>query len=158
MDAILFYDTRTRTKRRFEPIVPGRVGIYTCGPTVYGPPHLGNLLGAIDPDTGRVWCVVDDVHPRQRELDRHPDIGLPLHRTLPEWTTLRATVLAAAELFPASPCLAFDVALADDGPTLVGMADGVGDPLLLQLAHDRGLDDQGFIGDLQPASPPRRAA
>lgn len=118
----------------------------------------GNLLGAVDPETGRVWRVVDDVHPRQSEIERHPDSGLPLHRALPVWTTLRATVLAAAELFPASPCMAFDLALADDGPTLVGMADGIGDPMVLQLAHDRGLDDQGFGGDLRHASPLRRAA
>jgi cysteinyl-tRNA synthetase len=28
---------------RFEPLVAGHVGIYTCGPTVYGPQHLGNM-------------------------------------------------------------------------------------------------------------------
>ncbi|HMR31038.1 MAG TPA: sugar-transfer associated ATP-grasp domain-containing protein [Geminicoccaceae bacterium] len=107
----------------------------------------GNLLGAVDPDTGRVWRVVDDFHPRQRLIADHPDSGLPLHhRTLPDWTMLRATVLAAAELFPASPCLAFDVALTDDGPVLTGLEDGAGDPVLLQLAHDRGL------GQEQPAA------
>lgn len=118
----------------------------------------GNLLGAVDPETGRVWRVVDDVHPRQRVVDAHPDSGLPLHRTLPDWTTLRATVLAAAELFPATPCVAFDVALTDDGPVLLSMAEGAGNPLLLQLAQDRGLDDGAPIGDAQPAPTPRRAA
>jgi cysteinyl-tRNA synthetase len=38
-----FYNTRTRSKEKFVPLVPGRVGIYTCGPTVYGPQHIGNL-------------------------------------------------------------------------------------------------------------------
>lgn len=118
----------------------------------------GNLLGAIEPETGRVWRVVDDVHPRQHAVVIHPDSGMPLHRTLPDWTTLRATVLAAAELFPATPCAAFDVALTDDGPVLLGMVEGVGDPLLLQLPQDRGLDDGAFIGDTQPVPAPRRAA
>jgi len=40
---IVFYDTRTRGKRRFESIEPGHVRIYSCGPTVYAPQHLGNL-------------------------------------------------------------------------------------------------------------------
>lgn len=114
----------------------------------------GNLLGAVDPDTGRVWRVVDDFHPRQRVIRLHPDSGLPLHnRTLPDWTTLRATVLAAAELFPASPCLAFDAALTDDGPVLLGVEEGAGDPVLLQLAHGRGLGD-----DLPAAAAAGRAA
>ena len=30
-------------KEKFEPIVPGRVGLYACGPTVYNNVHLGNV-------------------------------------------------------------------------------------------------------------------
>jgi len=41
--AIEFYDTRSRSVRPFEPIEPGRVGIYTCGPTVYAAQHVGNI-------------------------------------------------------------------------------------------------------------------
>ena len=44
------YNTLTRTKEVFEPITPGQVGIYTCGPTVYGPAHIGNLRSYIFPD------------------------------------------------------------------------------------------------------------
>jgi cysteinyl-tRNA synthetase len=40
---LLFYNARTQRKEPFEPIEPGRVGLYTCGPTVYAPQHLGNL-------------------------------------------------------------------------------------------------------------------
>jgi cysteinyl-tRNA synthetase len=36
-------DTLTGETRPFEPLEPGRVRIYSCGPTVYGPAHIGNF-------------------------------------------------------------------------------------------------------------------
>jgi cysteinyl-tRNA synthetase len=36
------YDTATSQVRELEMRTPGQVGIYLCGPTVYGPPHLGH--------------------------------------------------------------------------------------------------------------------
>lgn len=36
------YDTATSQVRELEMRTPGRVGMYLCGPTVYGPPHLGH--------------------------------------------------------------------------------------------------------------------
>jgi cysteinyl-tRNA synthetase len=36
------FNTLTRSKDEFKPIKPGRVGIYTCGPTVYNYQHVGN--------------------------------------------------------------------------------------------------------------------
>jgi cysteinyl-tRNA synthetase len=47
---IELYDTRTRTRRPFVPIEPGRVRMYSCGPTVYGPPHIGNLRSRLFSD------------------------------------------------------------------------------------------------------------
>src|SRR5574344_15807 len=44
---LVIYDTLTRQKQVFEPITPGRVGMYVCGPTVYGDPHLGHARPAI---------------------------------------------------------------------------------------------------------------
>lgn len=40
---IYFYNTLTKRKEEFKSIKPGRVGLYTCGPTVYNYAHLGNL-------------------------------------------------------------------------------------------------------------------
>ena len=36
------YNTLSRRKEKLETITPGRVGLYVCGPTVYGDPHLGH--------------------------------------------------------------------------------------------------------------------
>jgi cysteinyl-tRNA synthetase len=43
MSALALFDTRTRRKVAFAPIELGRARVYTCGPTVYAPQHLGNL-------------------------------------------------------------------------------------------------------------------
>lgn len=37
------FDTYTRSLREFQPLKPGQVGMYTCGPTVYDYAHIGNL-------------------------------------------------------------------------------------------------------------------
>ena len=44
---LLIYNTLTRKKERFEPIHSPNVGMYVCGPTVYGDPHLGHARPAI---------------------------------------------------------------------------------------------------------------
>jgi len=38
-----FYNTLTNHRDPFEPLVEGRVGLYTCGPTVYDHAHIGNF-------------------------------------------------------------------------------------------------------------------
>ena len=40
-------DTLTGKKKLFIPITKGKVGMYVCGPTVYGEPHLGHARSAI---------------------------------------------------------------------------------------------------------------
>ena len=44
---LLIYNTLHRQKERFEPINAPHVGMYVCGPTVYGDPHLGHARPAI---------------------------------------------------------------------------------------------------------------
>ena len=44
---LLIYNTLTRQKEFFRPLEPGHVGMYVCGPTVYGDAHLGHARPAI---------------------------------------------------------------------------------------------------------------
>jgi len=52
---IELYDTMTRSKRAFEPLEPGKVKMYSCGPTVYGDPHIGNFRSFVSADLLRRW-------------------------------------------------------------------------------------------------------
>ncbi len=45
--SLFIYNTLTRTKELFKPIHEGRVGMYVCGPTVYGDAHLGHARPAV---------------------------------------------------------------------------------------------------------------
>lgn len=47
MSDIILYDTASRSRRRFVPADPERVTMYVCGPTVYGPAHIGNFRPAV---------------------------------------------------------------------------------------------------------------
>ncbi len=47
MQKLLIYNTLSRKKEEFKPIVDGHVGLYVCGPTVYGDAHLGHARPAI---------------------------------------------------------------------------------------------------------------
>ncbi len=44
---LVIYNTLNRKKEKFEPINPPFVGMYVCGPTVYGDAHLGHARPAI---------------------------------------------------------------------------------------------------------------
>lgn len=47
---IKFYNTKTRKCEEFIPIEDGKVGLYTCGPTVYDFAHIGNFRAYIFED------------------------------------------------------------------------------------------------------------
>jgi cysteinyl-tRNA synthetase len=47
---LVLYNTLSRKKEKFEPLSPGFVGIYVCGPTVYGDSHLGHAKSYISFD------------------------------------------------------------------------------------------------------------
>ena len=52
---IRFFNTLTRRKEPFIPIEDGKVGIYTCGPTVYDYAHIGNFRAFLFEDLLKRW-------------------------------------------------------------------------------------------------------
>ncbi|MEJ7771870.1 MAG: cysteine--tRNA ligase, partial [Geodermatophilaceae bacterium] len=53
------YDSASRQIRDFEPMQPGKVGIYHCGLTVQGPPHIGHIRKEVVFDVLRRWMEHD---------------------------------------------------------------------------------------------------
>ena len=51
MQSLSLYNTLSRQKEQFDPLIPGNVGLYVCGPTVYNYVHLGNLRTFLTFDT-----------------------------------------------------------------------------------------------------------
>jgi cysteinyl-tRNA synthetase len=79
------YDTMTRRLKEIEPIEPGLVKMYTCGPTVYRDPHIGNYRSYLMADWVRralefqgitvrhVKNITDVGHMRQEALEQGGD-------------------------------------------------------------------------------------
>ncbi|HEY0478620.1 MAG TPA: cysteine--tRNA ligase [Kofleriaceae bacterium] len=53
MIGVRLYDSFRREKVPLEPLEPGKVGMYVCGPTPYAPAHIGHAYSAIAFDTIR---------------------------------------------------------------------------------------------------------
>jgi len=61
---ITFYNTLNRKKEEFIPLKKGKVGLYTCGPTVYNYAHVGNFRAYMFEDLLRRFLELSgfDVH------------------------------------------------------------------------------------------------
>ncbi|MCB2193740.1 MAG: cysteine--tRNA ligase [Deltaproteobacteria bacterium] len=51
--SLVIYNTQTRQKEEFQPLVPGQVSMYVCGVTVYDSPHIGHA---------RCYVAFDAIH------------------------------------------------------------------------------------------------
>jgi cysteinyl-tRNA synthetase len=63
--ALRVYNTLTRRKEEFKTIEPGRVRMYVCGVTVYGPAHIGHGFMVLSFDIIRrylTWLGYDVLH------------------------------------------------------------------------------------------------
>ncbi len=55
--ALRFHNTMTRAKEDFKPRAAGKVGLYTCGPTIYNFAHIGNFRAYIFEDLLKRYLV-----------------------------------------------------------------------------------------------------
>lgn len=108
----------------------------------------GNMLGAVDDDTGAITRVVSGVGADMQVHDRHPTSGAPFGGvTVPGWDALRRCAIDAATAFPALRTQSWDVALTDRGPVPLEVNFG-GDFNLHQFAHRRGILSERYIEHL----------
>lgn len=70
---LVLYNTLSRRKERFEPVQPPYVGLYVCGPTVYGDPHLGHARPAITFDV--VFRYLQHLGYKVRYVRNITDVG-----------------------------------------------------------------------------------
>lgn len=61
MTELILYNTRTRTKEKFEPLNKNSVKMYVCGPTVYNYVHIGNARPFVAFDT--LFRVLQKLYP-----------------------------------------------------------------------------------------------
>jgi cysteinyl-tRNA synthetase len=56
--SLTLYNTFSKREEEFVPLRKGKVSMYTCGPTVYGRPHIGNYSSFLMADLLRRWLEV----------------------------------------------------------------------------------------------------
>ncbi|PIE83985.1 MAG: cysteine--tRNA ligase [Bacteroidia bacterium] len=73
MRELQIYNTYSRRKEVFEPLHPPHVGMYVCGPTVYGDPHLGHARASITFDV--LFRLLKELGYRVRYVRNVTDVG-----------------------------------------------------------------------------------
>jgi hypothetical protein len=102
----------------------------------------GNLLGAVDVETGRVKRVVSGIGTSMKIVERHPDTGQSFTSLqLPAWNQTQELCMTAAAALPGLRYQHWDIALSTSGP-LVLEVNVEGSEDLPQLAYGNGLLDQ----------------
>jgi cysteinyl-tRNA synthetase len=91
-------NTLTRAKEPVRPLQPGRVGMYTCGPTVYRYAHIGNLRTFLLADLVRRALEADGVEVRQ--VQNITDVG---HMTNEQFDRGEDRMLVSARLEDKTP-------------------------------------------------------
>lgn len=70
---LYIYNSLSREKEEFKPMNPPFVGLYVCGPTVYGDPHLGHARSALSFDV--IYRYLKKLGYRVRYVRNITDVG-----------------------------------------------------------------------------------
>ncbi len=101
--------------------------------------RTGNILAAIDLDTGTVTGAVSGAGLSMQEVEKHPDTGAALKGLkVPLWEEICKTALAAAAAFPDFGLIGFDIAATRDGPIVIEVNDTPDAPMV-QIAQRKGM-------------------
>ena len=108
------FDTARGAVVPIEPREPGRISMYVCGPTVYGPPHLGHGRFSLVFDVLRrylLWCGLDVVYVSNitdiddKIIARANELGVPTSEVVAEneaiwWAAMDAIGVARPDHDP----------------------------------------------------------
>jgi len=109
----------------------------------------GNLLGRVEPETGRIEAVYSGTGLDQVPVERHPDTDVQLvGLTLPDWAEAVGLTLRASRLFSHMPLQSWDLALTDRGPVMIEIND-VSSQDVLQLCGPPGMLDRNLCAFLR---------
>lgn len=73
MRSLKLYNSLSGKKEEFKPVVPGHVGMYVCGPTVYNDPHIGNCRTFISFDV--IYRYLTHIGYKARYVRNITDVG-----------------------------------------------------------------------------------
>jgi len=73
MRSLKLYNSLSGKKEEFKPVVPGHVGMYVCGPTVYNDPHIGNCRTFISFDV--IYRYLTHIGYKVRYVRNITDVG-----------------------------------------------------------------------------------
>jgi hypothetical protein len=108
----------------------------------------GNMLGAIELESGSIWRIVSGTGADLSANSMHPDTGHPIVGTkIPDWETIQELIQVAAPIFAGIRTQSWDIALTEVGPVFLEVNFG-GDLNLTQLASAKGVLDACYADHL----------
>ena len=105
-----FFNTMTRSLEEFREIEKGMIGLYTCGPTVYDYPHIGNYRSYVFEDLVKRFFIFSGYRVRHvmnitdiddKTIRKANELGLPLAEVTQKFIDAFHADLAVLNILPA---------------------------------------------------------